>query len=136
MVSYEDLCRCYERAMDARISWERAVKTEAYVERCTVSYGGWRTPSNEPDDRVGDGVAELDMLAREERKKAHEYGLAVAKVKKLIAGLPEGVGRRMMTLRYVDGLTWEEVGDRAGYSGRHAQRVCKAVMEDIGIKQP
>lgn len=39
--------------------------------------------------------------------------------------------RRMLRLYYVDGLTWEEVAERVGYSSRHLSRKIKRLYASV-----
>lgn len=46
----------------------------------------------------------------------------------IIEGLSDPA-RELLRLRYLDGLTWDQVAERSGFSARHVQRLCDAAID-------
>ena len=63
-------------------------------------------------------------IALEERYRAQLERLAAAQteIEDMIEAL-DPMARTLMRRRYIDGLTWEEVGVAIGYSGRQAHNI-------------
>lgn len=87
-------------------------------------------------ERVTNGKV-TDSTAETVDKMWHLAELLAEKLNKLIALRTEIEGwldsfepddRRMLRLYYVDGLTWEEVAERVGYSSRHLSRKIKRLQ--------
>lgn len=72
---------------------------------------GW-IPRNQRPKSFNDLV---NLYARKIRKARAE----LQTIEKAIDAVPDDLARRLLQLRYLEGLTWEEVADAISYSPRH-----------------
>ena len=122
--SYRDLLAEYEQI---KLELE---KVEAFMEspRGSNLDGMPRSP--------GGGDPILGVVAHhitlQERYKAQLYRLAEAQaeIENLIDGLEPGE-RRLMRCRYIDGMTWEEVCVRIGYSWRQTHNIHSRILDKL-----
>lgn len=132
-LTYEDLMEC--RRMQAFISdqTERMAQLESQIERITTAIrqsGG--LGSNAVQDKMAEDIAVLldmrdalwDAIIQRKEK--------VEKIKLMIANLPDEQ-RRIVELRYFDGLTWNAISDRTSYDKRHCFRLHKLALVELGI---
>lgn len=77
-------------------------------------------------DRLAEYAAELDELERELTGEMIELEKQLVTVDAELAKLPE-LKEKIISMRYCDGLRWEEIADRLHYS----QSYCKALCYDL-----
>ena len=73
-------------------------------------------------DRLAENVAELDGLERELTGEMITLEKQLVAVDAELEKLPENQ-EKVLRLRYVEGLTWEKVARKVGYSERHCRRI-------------
>ena len=132
-ITYADLLDC--RRMNAFITdeTERMYRLESQIERITTAInlaGG--SASRSATDKMAEDIATLlDMrdalwdaiIARKEK---------VENIKVMIAGLdPEQ--KRIIELRYFDGLTWKCIAERTYYDKRHCFRLHRLALSKLGL---
>ena len=122
--SYRDLLAEYNQIKD------ELAKVEAFMEAPRTSNldGMPRSPGG------GDPILGVvsHHIALQERYKAqlHRLAAAQAEIENLIEGLEPGE-RRLMRCRYIDGMTWEEVCVRIGYSWRQTHNIHSRILERL-----
>ncbi|SDZ19001.1 sigma factor-like helix-turn-helix DNA-binding protein [Tindallia californiensis] len=78
------------------------------------------TPEN--GDRIGNYVSEIIIVRDIINRDLQKAYRVQAKILKAINTLPERE-KLLMTLRYIDCLTWEEVAAEMGYTWQHLHRI-------------
>ncbi len=63
-------------------------------------------------DKVGAGAAELVALERHYAERIKRYSAHVAIVDDAIDAIPDSDQQRVLRLRYMDGLLWEDIAKR------------------------
>ena len=126
--SYRDLLAEYNQIKD------ELAKVEAFMEAPRTSNldGMPRSPGG------GDPILGVvsHHIALQERYKAqlHRLAAAQAEIENLIEGLEPGE-RRLMRCRYIDGMTWEEVCVRIGYSWRQTHNIHSRILERLADEE-
>lgn len=126
--SYRDLLEEYNQIKD------ELAKVEAFMEspRGSNLDGMPRSPGG------GDPILGVvsHHIALQEKYKAQLYKLAAAQaeIENLIDGLEPGE-RRLMRCRYIDGMTWEEVCVRIGYSWRQTHNIHSRILDKLAEKE-
>lgn len=122
--SYRDLLAEYEQI---KLELE---KVEAFMEspRGSNLDGMPRSPGG------GDPILGVvsHHIALQEKYKTQLYKLAAAQaaIENLIDGLEPGE-RRLMRCRYIDGMAWEEVCVRIGYSWRQTHNIHSRILDKL-----
>lgn len=112
--------------------------SELEDERAALAEG--RIPSSWPLGEKVSGGGPGDVTAETAAKMWELAALLAEKLNRLIAlrteieraldsFMPEE--RRILRLYYVDGLTWEEVAEKVGYSSRHLSRKLKRLQAAV-----
>ena len=73
-------------------------------------------------DRLAEYAAELDELERELTGEMISLEKQLVVVDAELAKLPE-ILEKVLRFRYIEGLTWEKVAEKAGYSERQCRRI-------------
>ena len=126
--SYRDLLAEYNQLKD------ELAKVEAFMEAPRTSNldGMPRSPGG------GDPILGVvsHHIALQERYKAqlHRLAAAQAEIENLIEGLEPGE-RRLMRCRYIDGMTWEEVCVRIGYSWRQTHNIHAKILDKLADEE-
>lgn len=122
--SYRDLLAEYDQ-----IKMELE-KVEAFMEAPRTSNldGMPRSPGG--GDPILGVVAHHIALQERYRNQLHRLAAAQAEIENLIDGL-EPSERRLMRCRYIDGMTWEEVCVRIGYSWRQTHNIHSRILDKL-----
>lgn len=81
-------------------------------------------------DTTADVVAKMWELAQRLAERLNQLIALRAEIEGWLEEF-EPEERRMLRLYYVDGLTWEEVAERVGYSSRHLSRKIKRLYASV-----
>jgi DNA-directed RNA polymerase specialized sigma subunit len=76
---------------------------------------------------------EIFRLQKELRRKIREILYLRRKIDRAISGLPDGTQRLLCSLRYLDGLTWEEIAEKMFYSVQHLHKIHVKALERIEL---
>lgn len=88
---------------------------------------GERVSGSQPGDPTGETAAKMWELAALLAEKLNRLIALRTEIELAIEDFaPEE--RRILRLYYVDGLTWEEVAQKVGYSSRHLSRKVKRLQ--------
>jgi len=81
-------------------------------------------------DKLAEQMAEyMELIARRNEERIRAERLMEA-VEEFIASLPEQQAK-VIRLRYVDGLSWTQVADKANYGKRHCYKINEAVFKKM-----
>jgi DNA-directed RNA polymerase specialized sigma subunit len=80
-------------------------------------------------DKITDSLARLEEIQDSTTKLIDEY----IKIENAIYSIPDSVERRLMKLRYIDGLTFEEISVVFRYSWRHIHRLHSKALNNINM---
>ena len=85
-------------------------------------------------DSMAENICELDEL--EEIVREQNSGLIEMQkeIHKAINSLKDSSHRRIMTKRYIDGLSWEEVCVSVNYSWKHTHRLHSQALSMVELK--
>lgn len=75
--------------------------------------------------------AKLDRLNKKLNNKLCELMDERDKLNDFIETVDDSVMRMILTLKYVNGLTWHQIGNEIGYSERHCKRRYKKFFEKL-----
>ena len=81
-------------------------------------------------DRTGDTAAETVKLCADLSQLRGELIRCRRKIEEAIRRLPP-LDRQIIRLRYVQGLRWEEIAEKMGYSTRHMGRLHDAALDKL-----
>ena len=111
---------------------ERIARTRSLLTGSTQREAGFgkATPVT---DRIGDGLVRIDEWEAEKLYLVGAYLGHVRIVDAEIDKLPDLTQQRILRLRYMDGMTWEEIGAKTRYSRRHSIRLHDEGLEKLGI---
>lgn len=126
--SYRDLLAEYEQIKD------ELAKVEAFMEAPRTSNldGMPRSPGG--GDPILGVVSHHIALQERYKTQLHRLAAAQAEIENLIEGLEPGE-RRLMRCRYIDGMTWEEVCVRIGYSWRQTHNIHSRILEKLADEE-
>lgn len=126
--SYRDLLAEYEQIKD------ELAKVEAFMTAPKGSNldGMPRSPGG--GDAILGVVSHHITLQEKYKAQLHRLAAAQAEIETMIEGLEPGE-RRLMRCRYIDGMTWEEVCVRIGYSWRQTHNIHARILEKLAEKE-
>ena len=125
--------QCFDTMKLSESIWERIQRLRSRMESVTPSYKAIGGRGSDVADKVGNGVVALDSLIRQFDAETTEYARLAADVNEAIQLLKDPRHRNIMGLRYLDGLNWDDVADRAGYSVDHCYRLNREAMMEMGM---
>lgn len=100
---------------------------------CTVQYGKEAVQTSRSNDRLGDLSARMADIQRQYEDNIGKYLDHVEQVKTAINGLSDPGCRQIMSLRYVEGLLWEDVAEHVGYSLQACYIKHNEALFELGI---
>lgn len=124
---YVDLCK-YIKLLEEKIA---KVKSQAVS---VGSFAAGAPSGRQVSDKVGRSIEMIDEL---ERKYTDEYERMLQmenKIRTAVESLESIRLRRLMTLRYLDGLSVSAVSDKMRYSERQVKRLTKKAVYEIERK--
>ena len=131
-LTYEDLRICHSLAVEAREIMDRVDAMEAFAARSTPQYGA-TAAGPVTHDRVGDGAAQIVDYMAGRREVACAYFEHAAIVEAAIDGIKDSTQRRVMRLRYVDGMRWEQIQLITKYAEAQVYRIHAEALDEMKI---
>ena len=137
-ITYNDLCLCSGLINEVRDSQERIDRLRSHMERCTpkLSETGDRH-TNSTGDKYADVLQKIQDIEIASGEKIAAY---IEHVQVVIDAIDQQVTdsaqRRVLSLRFIDGLCWGEICARTFYSDRYARTLCDRGLRALGIKRP
>lgn len=96
----------------------------------STAYGSERVQSSTKGDIQLEQIARIDDLLEKYRNELN-YALDLqAEFEKLMLQL-EPNEKTIMRYYYIDGMIWEEIWQKTGYSTRHLLRINKRILEEF-----
>lgn len=132
-LTYEDLRICHSLVREANDLKERLERLRTLAEwgatdRTSCGFG------SSPGDRVGKMVSSLADMEREGQAKIDAYLTHAHLVDAAIAEeVEDSTQRTILRLRYLDGLSWEEISERAHYHVRWCKELHARGLKSLGI---
>lgn len=87
------------------------------------SYDGMPKSPN-PDPAMERCVAEIADLEAIIQAKIEQRVYERSRLERYIANIPDSLTRQIFTLRFVEGMRWEEVADKIGSSSYSVKHIC------------
>ena len=97
-------------------SFEERFKAEGYVE-----------------NHLENHIAELVDLENDIKRELGKYTRLRRKVKKAIGLQKDDNERLLLTLRYIENMTWEEISEKMNCSTRHVYRLHKIALKNFRL---
>lgn len=97
------------RDLDARIEGrlEQLTNMRSLAERCTTTLSGLPRGGNQREDLYAKMIDEGRLLGADIDRLIHLRG----EIESVIASVPDGVHRTLLSLRYLSKMTWEQVAE-------------------------
>lgn len=99
---------------DIRFKRDRIARLRDMAEGATSTYTAGRVSGTPQRSKMENCIAQIDELEREIDAAIGTLG----KIKAVIATVENPIYRQVLELRYLDGMTWEQIGRRLHYSRR------------------
>lgn len=96
----------------------------------STAYGSERVQSSVKGDIQLEQISKIDALLEKYREELN-YALDLqAEFEKMLLQL-EPNEKTIMRYYYIDGMIWEEIWQKTGYSTRHLLRINKRILEEF-----
>lgn len=114
--------RLRERAMDVPTVAGKVTGSSHDWPYIETHYPVWMDEPKEAD--------EISRRLRIKQRRREEVSRLAVEIEQYIAGIPDSTDRRIFELRFLNGLTYQEIGDLVGYSkGRISQRITEILKD-------
>lgn len=114
---------------------ERLIKRiTALLEVQGVDTSAEKVQTSKLDDRTARLVAELVDAKREFRDLHEESVRRMRTVAGVIRAIEDPQQKRLLELRYIEGLPWHEIAEKMYVSYRHVFRIHSRALEEAGEK--
>ena len=133
MLTRKDLELCAAFAREAEDVRERIQRLRSLAESAT-SVMRDMPGGSALADKTGDGASSLADLERDAERRIEAYLGHVGAVEAEIEKLGDPQHRMLLRMRYVDGLTWDEVAEHVRYSRSQSIRLHDDAMIALGIE--
>ena len=80
---------------------------------------------------LSDYAAKVDELERELIRKRFDRIQSFRKVQAAIEEIEDETEKDLLTYRYLNGMKWEEIAVKMGYSWKHIHRIHAAALKDL-----
>jgi DNA-directed RNA polymerase specialized sigma subunit len=127
MTVKEYLKQGFELARDIRLKRERIVRLREMAGHATSVSTAERVSGTPQRSKMENCIAQIDELEREIDAAAGIIG----EIKETIRGVEDINYRNVLELRYLDGMTWEQIGDRMHYSDRWVKTLHGRALERV-----
>lgn len=119
------------RLLDVRIDsgFERIMQLRALAERRSAAYGRERVSGSPPMDAKGDIVARIVDAERELDAQIDRLVNLKREIEGRVNGLSDERFRVVLTLRYLNGLPWEEIAEKMHYTTRNIYNLHRAALD-------
>ncbi|NMA37043.1 MAG: hypothetical protein GX942_01920 [Papillibacter sp.] len=116
-----------KRLMEERDEWF------ARATRVTASYGGEARHKSSEGDRLGDIVAKLCELDKMIDERVDALVDLRLELEAHIEKLEDPLLRNLLALRYINGLTFEDIGERLFYSVRQVSNLHEKALDMFSL---
>lgn len=114
--------RLRERAMDVPTVAGKVTGSSHDWPYIETHYPVWMDEPKEAD--------EISRRLRIKQRRREEVSRLAVEIEQYIAGIPDSTDRRIFELCFLNGLTYQEIGDLVGYSkGRISQRITEILKD-------
>ncbi|MDL2318494.1 hypothetical protein LJC74_05390 [Eubacteriales bacterium OttesenSCG-928-A19] len=134
-LTYEDLRICHSLVREANDLRERIERLRSMAEWCTSQinpsggYGG-----HAAQDRVGSLSAELADMEQEAQRRIQAFVEHARVVDAGISQVEDSTQRTVLRLRYLDGLSWEEISGRTHYHTRWCKELHRRGLGNMRLE--
>ena len=103
------------------------------LERVTQSMERIPCAGSAEPDKISDGVVNLIEMERAAIQKYGAYLEYVKIVEHELDAIPDPNQRRILKLRYLDGLLWEEISEKTIFHERWCRELHNRGLKEIGL---
>lgn len=125
-MTMKELSQLYYLDREIKLDRERLAELRSdLMSPKSPSYDGMPKSPN-PDPAMERCVAEIADLEAIIQAKIEQRVYERSRLERYIANIPDSLTRQIFTLRFVDGLKWEEVADKVGghNTGYSVKKIC------------
>lgn len=122
-ITHNDLKICHSLVREAIDVHERMERLRAMAERCTTQPAGFGGYGSGVNDRVGNTAAMLADMQRKADECVAAYMGHAECVALAIDSIEDSTQRTVLRMRYLDGLSWEDISEKTHYSERWLRKL-------------
>jgi len=130
MMTREEFCSIPLTEMRIRILKQSIAALRTLATSLSAPLGGDRVQSSGTSDRVGHIVADIADAEADMEKDIQRLARLRLDALELIRTLPEP-DQSVMRLRYIVGMTWEDIAEGMGYSERNCYLIHRRAMRQL-----
>lgn len=119
------------RLLNAEITAKREQANSIRELAETVSHFSDGVGGNGGGDKVGRNAAKLVDLENEIIAETNKLVELKREIESTIAVIDDPTLRQLLILKYINGLTWEQVAERLNKSWRHTMRLHKIALKNF-----
>lgn len=101
----------------------------------SAAYGSERVQSSAKGDVQPDQIAKIDELIEKYRRELNAILDMQAEFEKLLIPY-QPFEKRIMRYYYINGLIWEEIWQKEGYSTRQLGRINRRILDELFPQEP
>lgn len=113
------------------IKTETAHRYRDMATRATGSTEAARVSGTGARSKIADNMDKFIDISREIERDAERLRSKITMTMEMIEGVCTPERKELLELRYLCGLTWEDVARRMKYDKRQSQRIHKRALEDV-----
>lgn len=123
-MTLKELSQLYYLDREIKLDRERLAELRSdLMNPKSPSYDGMPKSPN-PDPAMERCVAEIADLEAIIQAKIEQRVYERSRLERYIADIPDSLTRQIFTLRFVEGMRWEEVADKIGSSSYSVKHIC------------
>lgn len=123
-MTLKELSQLYYLEREIKLDQERLAELRSdLMNPKSPSYDGMPKSPN-PDPAMERCVAEIADLEAIIQAKIEQRVYERSRLERYIADIPDSLTRQIFTLRFVEGMRWEEVADKIGSSSYSVKHIC------------
>lgn len=93
------------------------------------------TPRSTQKKDLSDYAAKLDGLINELKSVRFKRIKTYLNISRLVEAMEDETERQVLIFKYIDGLNWEDVCDKIGYSWKHTHRIHTKALDHFPVPQ-
>lgn len=123
-MTLKELSQLYYLDREIKLDRERLAELRSdLMNPKSPSYDGMPKSPN-PDPAMERCVAEIADLEAIIQAKIEQRVYDRSRLERYISDIPDSLTRQIFTLRFIEGLTWEDVADKIGSSSYSVKHIC------------
>ena len=108
---------------------------DSKIQGLGIDYSRVKVKTTPKNDKISDLIDLLNELKQEQEAKKETAVQEMARVVEVIDSLDDTTQKELLQKRYIDGDTWDSIGQQMGYTWRHLIRLHNQALEKIRGQQ-